>query len=117
MSTELAFSLNVCIVCMFWSVVAPLYIENWDKWTSTATGRMALFELTFVHVTPMVLSIIQICTTDMVWLKKDSIYSAIAGMVYIFFDLAGLTVHGVAMYNYPGLNWANFWLTFLVYMI
>ena len=78
---------------------------------------MALFELTFVHVTPMVLSIIQICTIDMVWLKKDSIYSAIAGMVYIFFDLAGLTVHGVAMYNYPGLNWANFWLTFLVYMI
>ena len=114
--TELAMALNICIMIMFWTVVGPIYYENWDEYMSTAEGRMEIFELTFVHTVPMIISIIQVIVTDMVWLKKDSIYAGLAGIVYIFFNLAGGTVHGIPMYDYAGLNWKNFWVTFLVYI-
>jgi len=109
-------SLNICIVIMFWAVVGPIYYEHWSEYMATPEGQMEIFELTFVHVTPMIISIIQVIVTDMVWLKRDSIYSAFAGILYIFFNLAGGTVHGIPMYNYPGLNWKLFWTTFCVYM-
>lgn len=65
-----------------------------------------IFELCFVHSAPMVNSIIELSITDMVFLRKDSKWMFLAGIIYMFCNYWGSAdiLHG-PVYNIPFLNW------------
>lgn len=111
-TSELAMGFNICIVPIFWSFMAPEFVAHWGEIADAEGGHWLLFELCSVHSLPIITSIIELVITDMVFLKRDSKWNFIAGMIYIGFNWVGSRNEGKAMYDYPGLDWTYFWLTF-----
>jgi len=65
-----------------------------------------LFELCFVHSTPIINSIIELKITDMVFLKRDSKWCFLAGFIYMFCNYWGYAdVMHAPVYPIPWLNW------------
>lgn len=110
-TSELAMGFNICIVPIFWSFMAPTFINHWDEMLESDGGRWLLFELCTVHSLPIITSVIELVVTDMVFLKRDSKWNFIFGILYIFANYAGYKANGTPMYDYPGLDWVNPWLT------
>ena len=110
-SSELAMGFNICIVPIFWSYQIPYFLDHWDEMAQSDGGRWLLFELCSVHSLPIITSITELVITDMVFLKRDSKWNFIAGILYIGANWAGYQDNGIPMYDYWGLDWKNPWLT------
>ena len=64
------------------------------------------FELIFVHSAPIINSIIELCVTDMVFLKRDSKWMFLAGIIYMFCNYWGaVDVIHAPVYTIPFLEW------------
>ena len=68
-----------------------------------------------LHVVPFVCSTVNILLTDMVILKKDTIYMFYAGLVYMFANFCGTVYNGHCIY--PIIDWANIPLTIFLFVL
>ena len=74
------------------------------------------------HIFPIVFSVTDLVLTKMYFLKKDTLYVFIAGIAYMFWDMIGSWAtfkgngFGRGVYNIPGINWDNFWLSFAMWV-
>ena len=83
---------------------APLCPTDWTAFT--CSPYWGIFELAFVHSSPIINSIIELLVTDMVFLRRDAKWAFLAGFIYMFCNYWGAeTVTHAPVYNIPFLNW------------
>jgi len=140
-TSEIAMALNIVITIIFWGVLVPMIVIAVKKAAAdaaaghpdpapapgpAATGFLAftstvwwgVFELSFVHSSPIINSIIELSVTDMVFLKRDSKWCFLAGFIYMFCNYWGYSdVLHAAVYPIPWLNWPKgaHWKSWLGY--
>ena len=140
-TSEVSMGFNCIITPIFWFVLMPYAIykathpdptptpapnpappsppkaHGWFDFTNS--GEWLAFELTFVHLAPIVYSSIELHCTEMVFLKRDSKWCFLAGVIYFFCNMWGTfcVLDGYPIYPIPGLMWNPVWLTVLLYLI
>ena len=57
-TSEISMVFNICIVPIFWGLIWPIYYAHWELFWSTYAGRLVLFELFYIHSTPLFCSIV-----------------------------------------------------------
>ena len=99
-SAEIAMGFNIAITPIFWGILAPMIFPklNWDK-----IGGFIGFEMTIVHVLPIVVSVTNLYMTKMVFLHRDTKWCFLSGVAYTFFDFLGVRNEGHALY--PVVDW------------
>lgn len=101
-STEMAHTLNLIIVPLFWIFMAP-YIFPALKWSGHD-----LFErihMTTLHSVPMIGSTANIILTDIDLQASHYKYGFIMGVSYMFFNAMGTYEAGINLY--PIVDWKN----------
>jgi len=84
----------------------------------TAAQNLEYLTAATVHTTPFICTIIELCFVKMVFLKKDSKYSAFSALIYIPVNYFG----GLLIYKHPvyyqssWLNWSRPWVTLGVWV-
>jgi len=148
-TSEIAMALNIAITIIFWFVLVPIIgsiiYKAYEKayadaaaghpdpaptpTTPPATGFLAftsstywiVFEMCYVHSSPIINSIIELKVTDMVFLKRDSKWCFLAGFIYMFCNYWGYAdvLNDTAVYPIPWLNWpkGEHWKSWLGYGI
>jgi len=110
---QISHCLNMIITILFWVCLAPGIYKNldWHKPTDVFVG----FYMFFLHVQPFVFTTINIAITDIQFVQKDYRCMFVAGMVYLFCNLAGTIDYGTPIY--PIADWSNPALTFFLYSL
>jgi len=138
-TSEIAMALNIVITIIFWGVLVPMAIAAIKKYYAdhpdgppapapgpgdtgflafTHTMWWTVFEMCYVHSSPIINSIIELSVTDMVFLKRDSKWCFLAGFIYMFCNYWGYSdVLHTAVYPIPWLNWpkGEHWKSWLGY--
>jgi len=114
---------NIVITIIFWGILAPQIYEmiihppkppppapvcpytNFLKFE--CTGAWFLFEMAFVHSMPMINSVVELLSTEMVFLRRDAKWAFLAGIIYMFCDYWGHIVLDGPVYDIPWLNWKD----------
>ena len=107
---ELAVSINIMVVCIFWAGSSPtdsLTPEQRANW-------MVVFEMYVVHQLPLFSSIALLLIEDIVFLKQDSFILFRAGMIYIVINFFGGIYYDKPVYKVPLIDWKNPLVTFLL---
>jgi len=86
----------------------PCPYTNWLKFQCSL--GWTLFELAFVHSAPMINSVVEILSTEMVFLKRDAKWALLAGIIYMFCNYWGTfwVIHR-PVYEIEFLNWNPKW--------
>ena len=131
-TSELAMGFNIIITIIFWFVLTPIIVyaithapapvdpsaaanpdvplvptaptkQGWFDFTKT--GTWLAFEMIFVHSSPIIYSSCELHFTEMVFLKRDSKWCFLAGVIYVFANMWGtfFVLDGAAIYPIPGL--------------
>ena len=91
----------------------PPIIRAWSAMVADPKyGNWWLYSMVWDHTVPMIMTSIQLIITDMVFLKKDALITAVIGFIYVFADYGGLEYRGTPVYDFHQLNWDDWWLTF-----
>ena len=79
------------------------------------------FEQCFVHSMPIINSIIELCFTNMVFLKRDAKFMFLGSLVYIFVNYIGSDIKKYPIYDtlIEGFDftWRNKFQTFYTYLL
>jgi len=109
---EVVMGFNIVITILFWVVLAPLVFKDlsWHGYDLFLRSRM-----TFLHIMPLVSSIVNLVMTDMRFLKKDWKYVFMCGVLYIPANGLGTWVAGHPLY--PIVDWKNPLETVILFLI
>jgi hypothetical protein len=55
----------------------------------------------------MINSVVELLSTEMVYLKRDAKWAFLAGIIYMFCDYWGHLVLNAPVYDIPWLNWKD----------
>lgn len=140
-TSEISMGFNIIITPIFWLVLMPIFInaamhppknapvpapappktvgDDHGWFDFTKTGGWVAFEMIFVHSTPIIYSSIELHCTEMVFLKRDSKWCFLAGVIYFFCNMWGTfyVLHGYPIYPIPGFKWDPAWLTVVLYLL
>ena len=116
-TSEVSMCFNICVVPVFWIARYQAFVNFWQKNESyDVTERIYLFQLAFTHSMPMLTSVIELLITKMCFLKKDSKWVFLVGILYIPVNYYGSIDIGQPVYNWNYLDWKNPKTTFACFV-
>ena len=117
-TSELSMCFNICVVPVFWYGRGPSFPADWAANRQSPPydpkdTRWYLFQMAFVHSTPILTSVTELLITKMCFLKKDSKWIFLVAILYIPVNYwAFISSGGTPIYNYPYLDWKDWRVTF-----
>ena len=85
-SAEIAMGFNIAITPILWGLLAAMIFP---KLNLEKIGAFVGFEMTIVHVLPILVLVVNLYMTKMVFLHRDTKWCFLVGVLYTFFDFLG----------------------------
>jgi hypothetical protein len=100
---ELAFTLTVLSAILYWNAFYDDMMKLY-KWGNYYDGQFMMF-LTFLHIVPIVSTLINYLLSDVEFLKKDVTYVILLGLLYIGINF--IVSKFASWHIYPFLTWVD----------
>lgn len=99
---EILFGFNATADLLFWIVLAPIVFPEMPN---TPSGWFGCCRLVFLHLTPVVSTIVNLTLTDMSFQMSHWKFVFGTAILYIPFNAYGTWLQGAALY--PVVDWKN----------